>query len=140
VVLSNGRVNLLTRLFASQEEIMKTQWDLLTSNSKNPTIIAFMKENLRQISDGSSSHHPGAVKAGLKMALDLKMCVRLSCSRSICPWYTSHVPPSFIDSNIRYCQLCVDQGRGLVNIRCAGCLKNTASDWTSCQTCGKRFM
>lgn len=47
-------------------KIMEMQCELLISSFQNPKAIALVKENIGHISDGSSSHCPGALKLGLK--------------------------------------------------------------------------
>ena len=56
----------------SQEKIVDTQRDILTSNLKNPKTIALMKENIGNMSDRSSPRCAGALKLGFEKAFELK--------------------------------------------------------------------
>jgi hypothetical protein len=56
----------------SQKEIMEAQCDLLVSSFKDHKTIALVKENIRHISSGSSSHRAGALQLGLEKAFELK--------------------------------------------------------------------
>jgi hypothetical protein len=56
----------------SQRGIMEMQCELLTSDFKEEKTIALVKDNIRGISDGSSSHCAGALQLGLEKAFELK--------------------------------------------------------------------
>ena len=47
---------------------MEMQCDFLVKNMKDPKTIALVKENIRRISDGSSSHCAGALGLILEKA------------------------------------------------------------------------
>ena len=128
----------------SQEKIMEMECELLVSNFKNQKTIALVKENIGRISDGSSPHCADALKLGLKKAFELKKqkCqppgVLLRCSRYGCARNTSPVSYSVIGSNV-YCQDC-QYNYGSYCMQCAGCSYNRTGSYTSCQSCGKRFI
>jgi len=145
VVLYNRRINNrgLTRL-SSQEKIMEAQCELLISNFKNPKTIALVEENIRRISDGSASHCAGALKLGLKKAFELKKQKRqppgvlLRCPRNGCAWFNGSISYSTVGSNI-YCPNC-RYSYGNCYLQCTGCSNNRTGNYTSCQSCRKRFL
>ena len=124
---------------SSHKEIQEMQFDLLISNPKSPKTIALVKENIGHISDGSLPHCTGSLKLGLMKAFDLKKQKRqfpglkLRCSNSRCSWYSNHVSCSNVRSN----SCCSNCGGWM---QCAGCGYNRTSNYTSCQSCGKRFI
>ena len=110
--------------------------DILISNLKNPEITALMKENVGNMSDGSSSHYTGALKLGLEKAFELKKrerSVQLLCHKPSCGWYDIHVSYSFRGSGTR-CPGC------RCYMRCTGCNFVRDGIYESCQSCGKRFI
>lgn len=130
----------LTSLF-SQEKIKEMECELLVSTLKDPKTITLVQENIRHSSDGSSSHRSGALKLGLRKALELKKQkkqqppgVLLRCGNYGCGWYHNPVPYSSIGSNI-YCQNC-----GGYYMQCVECGYDRNGDYTSCQNCGRSFV
>lgn len=120
----------------SHKEIMEMQCDLLISNLKNEKTIALVKENIRRISDGSSSHCAGALNLVLEKAVRSKketMGVKLRCSYPSCAWNTRPVPYSFVEGSIYYCH----SGWCL---QCVGCGTNRNGNYSSCQGCGIKFI
>ena len=127
---------------SSQEKIMEMQCELLVSNFKDPKTIAHMKENIKRISDGSSSHSIRALKLGFKKALDLKRKsgngVLLRCLYSGCTRYTNHISYSTVGHSI-YCSLCLVRGWSH-HLQCVGCGSNRTGAYGACQNCGKKFL
>ena len=127
---------------SSQKRIMEMQCDLLVSNFKDLKTIALVKENIGNVSDGSSSHSADALKLGLKMAFELKRqnCARLRCSHGNCPWYNSHPSYSTVGPTI-HCQSCIDRGWGNRYLQCVSCgYQRTGTSYSSCQSCRKMFI
>jgi hypothetical protein len=124
----------------SQDKIMEMEFQLLISKFNNPKTIELAKEKIGNISDGSSPHCAGALKLGLKKAFDVKKQkrqppgVKLRCTYSGCAWYTNHVSYSSVGSNT-YCPHC----QCGYYMQCVGCGYNRTSNYTSCQSCGKKF-
>ena len=124
---------------------MEMECDLLVSNFRDPKTIALVKDNIERVSDGSLSHCADSLKLGLKKAVDLKKQkrqppgVKLRCSHGSCTWYSNHVSYSSIGSAI-YCQMCINRGWGSRYLQCAHCNYNRTGHYTSCQSCGKRFV
>jgi len=114
------------------------QCDLLVSNFKDPKTIGFVKDNIKRISDGSSSHCAGALKLGLKKAFEKNGGVKLQCSYSGCPYYNSHVPYLSVGSTY-YCQTCTPHGWNHW-LRCAGCGCSRTGAYSVCQNCKKMFI
>ena len=117
------------------------QCDLLTSSFKNPKTIALMKENIRRISDGTSPHCAIALKHGFKKVLDFKKRetgVPLRCPNYHCVRYNSTVLYSSVGSSV-YCTGCFGCGYRYY-LECTGCGYNRSSSYTSCQSCGKKFI
>ena len=126
----------------SQKEILEMECDLLVSNFKGPNTLALVKQNIKHISEGSSSHCAGALKLGLEKAFKRKIQsnrVKLRCSYSSCTWYNNHVSYSAIGSGAYYCQVCVNRGWNHY-LQCVGCGNNRTSNYASCQSCGKNFV
>jgi len=116
--------------------------ELLVSSFKDPKTITLVKENIRNSSDGSSSHRAGALKLGLRKALELKKKkkqktkppgVMLRCSYCHCGRYNNPVSYSSMGS-ITYCPDCSSY------MQCVECGYNWTSNYTSCQSCGKSFI
>ena len=124
---------------------MDMQCDILISNLKNPKTIALMKENIENMSDGSSPHCASALKLGFKKAFELKkrkISVQLRCSNDDCEWHDSPVSHSSIGSNT-YCPNCnrnPRNRRGRYYRQCTGCESPRSGSYESCQSCGKRFI
>jgi hypothetical protein len=62
---------------------MEMQCDLLVRNLKNPKTIALVKENIRHISDGSSSHCAGTLDLVLEKAFQPKKQAKVGPSPSV---------------------------------------------------------
>lgn len=123
---------------SSHEKIKEMQCELLVSSFKDPKTVERVKDTIERISHGSSSHCAGALKLGFRTAFDLKkkkMSVQLRCSYYNCGWNRNPVSYSAVGSNI-YCPNC---GRGCY-LQCVGCGNNRTGQYTSCQSCGKRFI
>jgi len=128
---------------AGQKEILEMECDLLVSSSQGPSTVALVKDSIRQASDGSSPHCAGALKLGLEKAFKSKKestFVKLRCPYGNCAWYRNPVACSSIGPGAYYCQMCINQGWGSRHFQCAGCGYNRTSNYTSCQSCGKRFI
>ena len=119
---------------------MELQWDLLNSNFKNAKTASLVKENIRRISDGSSTHCADTLKLGLKKAFDLKMCVKLRCPNGYCAWYKDPVPVSSIGPDNHYCRKCLNHGQGFNFLTCTNCGYSITSNYTTCPSCQKRFL
>ena len=120
---------------------MEMECDLLVSNFNNLKTVERMKENIRRISEGSSSHSAGALKLGLEKAFDLRRNgAWLRCPYTACAWYTNYVSHSAIGQNA-LCQNCCDNGWGKRYLQCSGCGNNrTSNKLKSCQSCKKNFL
>ena len=134
----------LTRSFR-QYKIMDMQCDLLISDFRDSTTITLMQENIGRISNESSSHYASALKLGFKKAFELKkrdICVLLQCSNGNCGWHSNPVPYSSVGLNI-LCPECSGNAYGYrdrYHMKCAGCGYQRTSNYTSCQSCGRKFM
>ena len=124
------------------------QCDLLISNFQTQETIGAVKENIRHISNGSSSHRAGALQLGFEKAFELKKkkpqspSTRLRCPRVGCPSYNSHVSYSSVPSSggdAHYCPTCCNTGCYYF-LQCASCGHRRKGNYTSCQQCGKRFL
>ena len=62
---------MLTCLF-SQEKITKMESELFILNLRDPKLAGMMKGDNGRVADGSPSHFAGALKLGLKKAIELK--------------------------------------------------------------------
>ena len=118
--------------------------ELLVSNFKDPKTITLVKENIRDSSDGSSSHRAGALKLGMRKVLELKKQNRqppgvlLRCGNGNCEWHDNPVPYSSIGSN-NYCPNC-NYNYGDYYMECGECGYTRYDNYTSCQSCGKSFV
>ena len=65
---------------------MEIQCDLLVSNFNDQKTIALVKENIRQISHGSSSYRADALQLGLVKAFELKKGPHPSKSPDVSQW------------------------------------------------------
>ena len=125
----------------SQGKLMEMECELLVSKFRNPNTITLVRENIGQISDGSSSYRTSALKLGLKKAFELKRqqrgvllrCPRIGCKRNTTPASYSSVGAD------TYCQDCRYQ-YGNYYMQCTGCSNQRTSNYTSCQSCGKKFV
>ena len=126
--------------FFSQGKIMEMECEVLISNFKDPKTIGLMKENVGQISDGSSSHRASALKLVLKKGFELKKQKRqppgvfLRCVWGGCGWHPINVPYASVGGNI-YCVCC---NRNYM--QCTGCSYSRTGVFISCQSCGGRFL
>ena len=133
---------MLTRL-PSQDKIMEMECELLISSFKNPKTVDLVNENIGRIADGSSSHSADALKLGLKKAFELKKQpagVKLRCPWTGCASYNNHVSISSIPNGVTYCQPCYNRGYRSHIFQCTSCNQNRTSNYTACQSCGKRFI
>jgi len=145
----NSEVNVEITCSFSQGKILEMQCDLLISTFQNLKSTTLVKESIDRISDGSSSHCAHALNLGLRKALELKRKkkeppgVLLKCPNSSCfrGWYNTGAPYSVIESESAvYCPGCVHY-YGNYYLQCAGCnYQRTSSSYTSCQSCGKKFI
>ena len=116
--------------------------DILVANSKGRRTLSLVKQNIQLISDGSSPHCGDALKLGFEKALKRKKekgSVKLRCTHGSCTWYSNHVSYSTIGTSAYYCQMCLNRGWGSRYFQCVGCGHNRTSNYTSCQSCKKRF-
>ena len=135
---------------------MDMQCDLLISDFKNPTTTVLMQENIGHISDGSSPYRASALKLGFKKAFELKKRnsgVLLRCSNTSCGWYSNPVSHVSLGTNT-YCPQCINNYGNSYNynynynnnnryyyMQCVGCgYQRTNYTFTSCQSCGKKFL
>ena len=51
---------------------MEMECELFIPNLKNPQLVTLVTENIGRISNGSSPHCAGALKLGLRKAIELK--------------------------------------------------------------------
>ena len=141
----------------SQEELMETQWDLVMANFKDQKTAGLVRENLADMSSGSSPYRADVLRLGLNKAFELKKKktrapvppvppappapVQLQCSASDCAWHsTQKWKLSSIGSDL-FCHLCIAQGRSNVNYyQCTGCGFNRTGNHASCQGCGAMFV
>ena len=112
--------------------------DLLVSKFKGLETATLMKESIRQISGGSSSHGAGALQLGLEKAMERKKrlppATRLRCSSRKCASYNDHIPYSSIGTDDCRCRACSDY------LGCASCGYEWTGARTSCRRCEKRFI
>lgn len=117
---------------------MEMECEIFISNLKNPELVSLVDKNIRRISDGTSPHCAGALKLGLKKAVELKkqsMGVLLRCKGASCGWNKNPVSYSAVGSSFK-CQKC-----RRFDMMCAGCgEQGTNSSPTSCVRCGKKFI
>ena len=137
---SSPEVDVGLMLFFSQGKIMEMECEVLISSFKDPKTIALVKENVGQISDGSSSHRASALKLVLKKGFELKKQkkqppgVWLRCTSTSCGWHPAQIPYSSIGSST-YCLSCRRN-----YMQCTGCFYVRNSNYTSCQSCRKTFL
>lgn len=121
----------------SQTNIMEMECEIFISNLKNPELVSPVDESIRCISDGTSPHRAGALKLGLKKAVELKkqsMDALLRCRVASCAWNKNPVSYSAVGSGSR-CQICHRYG-----MMCAVCgEQRTNSSPTLYVGCGKKF-
>ena len=146
--------DVLTHFF-SQQKIAKTESELFILNLKDPQLVGFVSGNIRRITDGSSSHFAGALKLGLKKAVEFKRRgngVLLRCPMSHCPRSINPVTYWFVGSNV-HCPNCPApspapwRGHNYPMykpmppcMQCAGCGVERAEDRQSCRNCSRRFV
>ena len=131
---------------------METQWDLLIANFEDPKTAALMRENIEDISSGSSPYHAGALKLGLKKAFELKKkktqapappappeVVWLRCSDSNCEWHRTQMWRLVDIGTDLFCCLCPVHHRGNSYYQCTNCGSNRTGNCASCQGCGAMF-
>jgi hypothetical protein len=134
-------VNVALMHFVSQEKVMEMESELFIPNLQNPKIISLVSENIGRISNGSSSHCAGALKLGLKKAVELKKQnkgVQLRCPRAGCLWDTPS-PYASVGGNV-YCSYCSGGYNYYYYLSCVGCGTQRTSTYTSCQGCHKTFL
>ena len=137
----SGQSRELTRP-SRQKEILGMQCDRLISNLKGPKTIALVKENIRQIPDGSLSHCAGALNLVFKKAFELKKKkrqppgVKLRCSNYHCSWNQNPVSISIVGTNAGRCTCC----GGRYYKQCVGCGYNRTANYVACQSCNKVFV
>jgi len=123
----------------SQEKILEEQCGLFISSFKDPKTVTRVREIVDDISDGSSPHCGSVLKLGLKKAFELKKQQRqppgvlLQCTYSGCGRYNTHVTHASIGSGA-HCQYCRRY------LQCVGCGYVRNGGYTSCQSCGKKFL
>ena len=118
------------------------QCELLISNFRNQATIERMTERIENFSDGSSSYCADALKLGLKKAFELKkkkkqppgVLLRCGYNYGSCAWRNNHVSYLSVGSNT-YCPNC-----GNDYMECVGCGYKRTSNYTSCQSCRKKFI
>ena len=120
---------------------MEIQCDLLVSNFKGEKTTESVKENIKQISDGSFSYRAGALHLGLEKAFELKKKRRvppgtkLRCSRNGCSGYSNHLSYFSLGGNLRcnpsFCNW---------YLACVACGYARTANYASCQSCGKNFI
>ena len=134
----------------SQEELMETQWNLIMANFKDQKMAGLVRENLADISSGSSPYRADVLRLGLKKAFELKKKkarppvppapVQLQCSNSNCAWHTTQKWNLSSIGSALSCHLCAAQGRSGDNYyQCTGCGFNRTGNYASCQGCGVMF-
>lgn len=137
--ISSSGVNFILRRSFRQTKIMEMECELFVSNLKDPELVSLVDENTRRVSDGSSPHCAGALKLGLRKAVELKKQNRgvlLRCSNLRCELHKNPASHSVVGSSIR-CPRCRDY---LSHMVCVGCGWVRADNSTSCQSCRKRFI
>ena len=121
---------------------MEMESEIFIPNLKDPKLIGLVGENIGRIADGSSSHSAGALKLGLKKAVESKKqgkVVLLRCPRSGCVWFnTPPAYPSVGRGNI-YCPNCYGVYGGYY-LQCVGCGYQRTAGYPSCQSCRKNFI
>ena len=124
---------------------MEVQSELFISSFNDPKTIMRVREIVDDISDGSSPHCASALKLGLKKAFELKKRKRqpqgvlLRCDYTNCAWYSNHAAYASVGSNI-YCPNCYNYGYGSRYLLCVGCGYARNGNYTSCQSCGQKFI
>ena len=124
----------------SQKEIVEMQSDLLISKFKDPRTIAAVKEKIRHISDGTSSHRAGALQLGFEKAFELRgkkkqpqpQVVRLVCNNYPCPRRGMQVTCSSLSNNC--CPVCKSF------VECANCRQLRTGNYLSCLGCKMKFV
>ena len=133
----------------SQKELMETQWDLIMANFKDHKTASLVRENIEDISSGSSPYRADALRLGFKKAFELKKKksrapvppeVLLRCSNSDCQWHNVQMQRSAMRSD-HLCHLCVAYRRpGAHYYQCTGCGFDRTGNYESCQGCGAKFV
>ena len=110
------------------------QCDLLLSDFKKPDTIALVKEKIRHIPGGSFPHCGGALNLVLKKGFELKKQKRQPPGAELhCPWGHKCVSYSSIGSGL-CCPSCGNY------MTCAHCGYSRTSSYSSCKSCGSRFI
>ena len=116
---------------------MEMECGFLVENFKNPKTIALLQEKIRRISDGSSPHCAGTLDLVLHKVFQFKKKskgVRLRCSNGNCWWSKIIFAYASVES-ATYCPSC---RRHLMV--CCGCGYPRTSNYSSCRSCGKKFI
>ena len=120
----------------SQSEIMEMECDLLVSKFKDPRTIASVKEKIRHISDGSSSHQAGALQLGFEKAFESRAKRKrpgaVVCNRQHCSRRGVQVTCSSLFNNS--CPSCKNY------MECANCGQMRPGSYVSCTSCGVKFV
>ena len=114
---------------------MKMQRELLYDKFNNDITTNEGVGFIESMLGGNSAYRAGAVKAGLREGL--LRGVFLRCPYEDCYFHNSGTPYSSLGSNLR----CPTTHHSRAPyLECAGCgASRTDYDYTSCESCGKRF-
>lgn len=113
------------------------QCNFLVQNREDPNTIALLKENIRRISDGSSSHSARALDLVLEKFFQSKKQgkgEKLRCHYYNCAWLGSLISYSSVRFHV-YCPMCEH-----CVLQCNGCGFKRISSSSSCQGCGRKFV
>ena len=122
--------------------------ELLVSSSKDPKMIARVKESIWHSADGSSSHRADALKLGLRKAIELIKQkkqppalpgVLLRCGNSTCEWHKNPVPLSSVGSNNVLCRMTHSRRPGTWYMQCASCGDMRFEEIAACRSCRRNF-
>jgi hypothetical protein len=121
---------------------MEMESEVFIPNLKTPRFIALVGEKIGQMSNGSSPHRAGALKLGLKRAIELRKermnVVQLRCGRPNCPWNIP-VAYAFAGQHI-FCQDCLWGFESRNHLQCTGCGTQRTGIYPACRSCEKKFI
>ncbi|KAF9785437.1 hypothetical protein BJ322DRAFT_830823 [Thelephora terrestris] len=141
VTLDNVVDEVFSWVTAAEEKIMEMESEIFIPNLKDPKLIGLVSDNIGRIADGSSPHGAGALKLGLKKAVESKKQSRgvlLRCPRNGCLWFNTPAAYASVGANI-YCPYCYGVYGGYY-LQCVGCSYQRTSSYASCQSCQKKFI
>ncbi|KAF9778320.1 hypothetical protein BJ322DRAFT_494099 [Thelephora terrestris] len=135
---------------AGEQQIIEMECRLLFSKFKNEATTSRMQEKISSIPGNHLAHCAGALKLGLRAALDLKKQepqagitdpragaekgAKLRCWSTSCPGHREHMPYSLVGS-LLHCPRC-----NYSIMECVGCENLRGGVYDRCKSCHKKFL